>query len=79
MEGKNDMAVVLDPVLAEVLACPAPDHGSLRVGTPEDPAADALTCESCGRIYPVEDGIPVLLIDEALAPDADGGAESPLT
>lgn len=72
------MAVVLDPVLAEVLACPAPDHGSLRVGTPTDPNADALTCESCGRIYPVEDGIPVLLLDEAVTPGADSGAESSL-
>ncbi len=79
VEGKKDMAVVLDPVLAEVLACPAPDHGSLRVGTPEDPDADALTCESCGRVYPVEDGIPVLLLDEAVGPLADSGAESPLT
>ncbi|MDG3008801.1 Trm112 family protein [Rhodococcus sp. D2-41] len=59
------MAVVLDPVLQEILACPAPDHGSLRVGTPTDPEADALTCTVCGRIYPVEDGIPVLLLDEA--------------
>lgn len=79
VEGKFDMAVVLDPVLAEVLACPAPDHGSLRVGAPADPEADALTCESCGRVYPVENGIPVLLLDEATAPVTDGGAEGPRT
>ncbi len=62
------MAVDLDPVLAEVLACPAPDHGALRTGTPADAAADALTCTVCGRIYPVQDGIPVLLLDEATLP-----------
>jgi uncharacterized protein YbaR (Trm112 family) len=59
------MAVELDPVLLEVLACPAPDHAPLRLGTPDDPDADALTCSSCGRVYPVRDGIPVLLLDEA--------------
>ncbi len=69
------MAVDLDPVLAEVLACPAPDHGALRAGTPDDPAADALTCTECGRIYPVEGGIPVMLLDEAQQPsDAAGPA-----
>nr|WP_200173022.1 Trm112 family protein [Tomitella cavernea] len=60
----------LDPVLAEVLACPAPDHGALRAGTPQDPDADVLTCTVCGRMYPVVDGIPVMLLDEAVFPDA---------
>lgn len=59
------MAVTLDDQLLEILACPAPDHAPLRVGTPDDPDADALTCTSCGRVYPVRDGIPVLLLDEA--------------
>lgn len=59
------MAVTLDDQLLEILACPAPDHAPLRVGTPADPDADALTCTSCGREYPVKDGIPVLLLDEA--------------
>jgi uncharacterized protein len=55
----------LDPALLEILACPAPDHGELRPGTPDDPAASALTCQSCGRRFPVTDGIPVLLLSEA--------------
>ena len=59
------MAVELDPILLEVLACPAPDHAPLRVGAPDDAEADALTCTECGRVYPVRDGIPVLLLDEA--------------
>lgn len=61
------MAVELDPRLLEILACPSPDHAPLTVGTPDDPAAQALTCTSCGRQYPVVDGIPVLLLDEATA------------
>lgn len=62
------MAFTLDPQLAEILACPAPDHGTLSPGTAADPQADALTCAACGRSYPVVDGIPVLLLDEATAP-----------
>jgi uncharacterized protein YbaR (Trm112 family) len=59
------MAVLLDAQLLEILACPAPDHAPLRPGAPGDPDADALTCTSCGRVFPVRDGIPVLLLDEA--------------
>lgn len=50
--------------LLAVLACPAPDHGELEV---DEPGA-RLVCTSCGRAYPVRDGIPVLLLDEASLP-----------
>ena len=35
-----------------------------------------LTCTACGRGFPVVDGIPVLLLDEAIPPPAadPGGA-----
>jgi len=68
------MAVALDPKLLEILACPSEDHAPLTVGTPTDPDADVLTCTSCGRQYPVQDGIPVLLLDEAIEPDASGSS-----
>jgi uncharacterized protein YbaR (Trm112 family) len=55
----------LDPVLLDVLACPADHHAPLRLGAPDNPAAAALTCTECGRVFPVRDGIPVLLLDEA--------------
>ncbi|GAB3459055.1 Trm112 family protein [Actinophytocola sediminis] len=68
------MAVALDPKLLEILACPSDDHAPLTVGTPADPDAEVLTCTSCGRRFPVEDGIPVLLLDEAIEPpDAASG------
>lgn len=63
------MAVALDPQLLEILACPSEDHAPLRPGTSADPDADALTCTSCGRVFPVRDGIPVLLLDEASESD----------
>lgn len=55
----------LDPSLLEILACPA-CHAPLRA----DDAASTLDCTSdtCGLRYPVRDGIPVLLIDEAEKP-----------
>lgn len=58
-------APVLDPLLLEVLACPAPDHAPLDF----DAAAQTLTCTSCGRVFPVRDGLPVLLLDEVLNAD----------
>lgn len=60
------MAVELDAALMEILACPCAAHGQLRSGTAADPVADALTCTVCGRSFPVIDGIPVLLLSEAL-------------
>ncbi len=65
------MAVQLDPRLLEILACPSDDHAPLRPGTPKNPDADMLTCTSCGRQYRVEDGIPVLLLDEAIEPEPE--------
>jgi hypothetical protein len=57
------VAVQLDPQLMDILACPAEDHGPLRA----EEGTDVLKCTVCGRRYPVEDGIPVLLIDRALS------------
>ena len=53
---------MIEPTLLEILACPK-CHAPLR----EDEAAPALACtnEECALVYPVRDGIPVLLIDEA--------------
>lgn len=66
------MAVQLDAELLEIVACPCPEHAPLQVGTPEDPRADYLTCTACHRRFPVRDGIPVLLLDEAELPDSAG-------
>ncbi len=55
---------MLDPRLLEILCCPAeqdgePCHGDLS----ETP--DGLLCAKCGLLYPIEDGIPVMLSDHA--------------
>jgi uncharacterized protein YbaR (Trm112 family) len=66
----------LDPVLLEVLACPAEHHAPLRLGGQDDPNAPSLTCTECGRVFPIRDGIPVLLLDEATSggPSLDSAA-----
>ncbi len=48
-----------DPAWAEVFVCPR-CKGSLAAG------ADVLWCAACRRAYPVVDGIPVLVIDDAI-------------
>lgn len=52
----------VDPQLLEILACPCDLHAPLR------PEGDGLACTGCGRVFPVVDGIPVLLLDEAVEP-----------
>lgn len=54
----------LDPVLLEVLACPCDEHAPVR----PDLERGLLVCVLCGRGFPVRDGIPVMLLDEAIPP-----------
>ena len=51
---------LIDPALAEILVCPV-DKADLI----EDLEALRLECTECGRRYPVRDGIPIMLVDEA--------------
>jgi uncharacterized protein YbaR (Trm112 family) len=51
----------LDPILAEVLACPCDAHAKLDYHE----AAAELTCPVCRRIFAVRDGIPEMLLDSA--------------
>lgn len=50
----------LPPELLEILVCPK-CRGELEYR--EEP--ESLVCHACRLIYPVEDGIPIMLIDEA--------------
>lgn len=58
---------LIDPELLALLACPAEDHGALRETGPREPGGDegALECSECGLAFPIREGIPVLLLDEA--------------
>jgi uncharacterized protein YbaR (Trm112 family) len=59
--------VALDQQLLEILACPDTHHAPLGY----DADAQTLTCTECGRIFPIRDDIPILLLDEAQLPAAD--------
>lgn len=63
--GTRAGALGLDPVLWDVLVCPE-DHGALSAVDASDTLAEGgLRCATCGRTYPVRDGIAVMLLDEA--------------
>ncbi len=59
--------MALDPRLLEIICCPAerdgrPCHGDLNL------EGEGLRCQACGLLYPIQDGIPVLLPDQAVRP-----------
>ncbi len=57
----------MDTTVLNILACPA-------CNAPLEPQENGrgLLCHRCGLVFPVIDGIPVLLIDEA-TPIREGG------
>lgn len=54
---------LIDETLSRILVCPV-DKGDLI----QDEAASRLVCQVCGRRYPVQDGIPIMLVDRAEEP-----------
>jgi uncharacterized protein YbaR (Trm112 family) len=54
----------VDPKLLEILVCPL-TKGPLRY----DSAAQELISDRAGLAYPIRDGIPIMLIDEARSLD----------
>ena len=80
---------MIDKELLEILACPACKtevkleavppavHGTHSpAGMEPARSGERLVCVSCGRRYPIRDGIPVMLIDEAEQPAGSGPARS---
>jgi len=55
--------MAIDAELLEILACPSDDHAPLREETRG--GAEVLVCTNCLTSYPIRDGIPVLLLDDA--------------
>ena len=57
---------MIDPTLLEILACPACKTAVREEG-------ERLVCVQCERRYPVRDGIPVMLVEEAEGGTTRGG------
>ena len=62
----------LDPRLLALLCCPADYRGAACHGDLEE-IPEGLRCRQCGLVYPVEDGIPVMLPDAAGRPEGRDG------
>lgn len=61
---------MIDKELLDILACPV-DKADVTI------EGDRIVCTKCGRRYPIKDGIPVMLIDEAEMPEGAGeGADA---
>ena len=58
------MSARIDPELLEILVCPK-CKSELYVKRAGDGAEQSLDCPACRLSYPVEDGIPVMLVEEA--------------
>ena len=57
----------VDPKLLEILVCPL-TKGTLSY----DPKAEELISEKAKLAFPIRDGIPIMLVDEARPLDDDG-------
>ena len=57
----------IEPWLREILRCPS-CHGELRDEAGETGPELVCTNHACGLAYRIDDGVPVLLIDEARRP-----------
>lgn len=58
--------------LLDILACPKCKGDIKLVEKFTAEGADGLICEKCKLLYPIKDGIPVMLINEAITLDKNG-------
>ena len=63
----SEESTTVDPKLLEILVCPL-TKGPLSY----DAAAQELISEQAGLAYPIRDGIPIMLVEEARRLDAGG-------
>ncbi len=55
---------IIPKKLLDILACPACKKDVQL--TEYETETHGLKCDECKKIYPIKDGIPVMLIDEAI-------------
>ncbi len=66
-DSSRDDAAPLDPGLLEILCCP-------DCKAPVEQEGAWLVCQNpvCAKRYPIRDGIPVMLVEEAVDPKKTG-------
>ena len=62
------VAQEIDKELLEILACPD------CLGEVHQEGA-WIVCDKCGRRYPIRDGLPIMLVEESVAPEGQEQAE----
>ncbi len=60
-ESVPELPAGLISALWDVLACPCEKHAAVEA----DEEASEIVCSECSRRFPVRDGIPVMLMDQA--------------
>jgi len=58
---------MLDQKLLDILACPKCKNDVKLIEY--NSHQHGLICKECNKIFPIRDGIPVMLIDEAITPE----------
>ncbi len=51
---------MINKELLEILACPVCKKGIIYI-----PEQEKLICRNCNKAYPIKNGIPVMLVEEA--------------
>lgn len=55
---------MIDEALLEILVCP-----DCKADVELDAEQKQIVCTGCRKRYPIRDGIPIMLIEEATTPD----------
>lgn len=66
------VSMAIDPELLAILACP-----TCRTPVTLTAGGAGLRCAECRRVFPIQDEIPVMLMDEAIPEDAPADAADP--
>ena len=61
-----DRVSEFDPAVVAILACPVCDNRPKLEATDDN---KGLQCPSCNRCYPIKEGIPQLVAEDAIVPE----------
>jgi uncharacterized protein len=65
-------AFMISPELLDILRCPLDPTRSARL----DQEADGLVCQRCRLKYPIKEGLPCMLVEDAILPPGTSSLEA---